>query len=289
MRNMKQFTRRRFLGLLAPAALPVLCRPASAVGQAAVPVRVLFIGNSYTYVNELPKLFQAVINSSGLYLPVVGQLAEGGFHLSQHVDADKTRAILNRGAPDGQPWDVVVLQEQSVTPSTATAVEAVKAEIRDSAQRLASLVWAVHPQALIVLFQTWARHADFWKSGKALVQEVGIDSADMQLRTHRSIADVAKVVVERGTPGNARVIVSPVGDFWQESLKANPGLRLHDADGSHPSPAGSMLAASVLMASIGGRAALEKAHWNGPISKADAAAIRQLVLDHPELFSQAAQ
>jgi len=276
-------TRRRFVQGL----LPLLCGTSGAAESAVTPVRVLFIGNSYTYVNDLPKLFMELMKSSKLYAPMVGQVVDGGVHLSHHADSDKTLAVLTHGAADRKPWDVVVLQEQSAMAPAAVVIAEAKSEINDSAQRLASLIWASSPRALIVLYQTWARHPDLWKNGKAPVKELGKDAAEMQKRIHQSIAEVAKGVAERGKAYDGRVLVSPVGDFWQQSLQTTPALRLHAEDGSHPTPAGSMLAATVLMATIGGRAAVEKAAWSGSLSKEDAAAIRKLVLDHPELFSRA--
>jgi len=46
------------------------------------------------------------------------------------------------------------------------------------------------------------------------------------------------------------VAVAPAGEAWQTVLRANPTIVLWQADGSHPSPAGTYLAACVLYARI---------------------------------------
>jgi hypothetical protein len=44
--------------------------------------------------------------------------------------------------------------------------------------------------------------------------------------------------------------VAPVGMAWQKALKANPALRLHKRDKSHPTLLGSYLAACVFYATL---------------------------------------
>jgi hypothetical protein len=46
--------------------------------------------------------------------------------------------------------------------------------------------------------------------------------------------------------------VLPVGDRWEATLAAYPALPLFSADGSHPSPHGTYLAACVIFAALTG-------------------------------------
>src|ERR1700690_4637148 len=56
-------------------------------------VRVLFIGNSYTYVNDLPTVFRDLARSTGQNVET-GMVAEGGETLAQHAaSSDDTNAI----------------------------------------------------------------------------------------------------------------------------------------------------------------------------------------------------
>src|SRR5256712_3057541 len=73
--------------------------------------RVLFIGNSYTYVNDLPAMFAGLARSGG-HRVETAMVAEGGATLAEHAASAATSAAIT-----SKKWDVVVLQEQSEIPS----------------------------------------------------------------------------------------------------------------------------------------------------------------------------
>jgi hypothetical protein len=80
-------------------------------------VRVLFIGNSYTFFNEMPSIFGNL--SAHLASPVrvvTEMVAPGGSSLFQHANLTLPMGIATAAAlstPEG--WDYVVLQDQSET------------------------------------------------------------------------------------------------------------------------------------------------------------------------------
>jgi hypothetical protein len=74
-------------------------------------LRVLFIGNSYTAVNDLPGMF-ATLSKAGGHSIQVGADAPGGFSLAQHLNSSDTLEALQ-----SSKWDFVVLQEQSQIPA----------------------------------------------------------------------------------------------------------------------------------------------------------------------------
>ncbi len=74
-------------------------------------LRVLFIGNSHTFVNDLPGLFSGLSGAGGR--PVRTDASTfGGYSLEDHTN---TQATLDKIAQDS--WSFVVLQEQSVIPT----------------------------------------------------------------------------------------------------------------------------------------------------------------------------
>jgi hypothetical protein len=77
--------------------------------------RVLFIGNSYTYVNDLPGMF-AKLARSGNHRVEVGMAAPGGWTLSEHANSQETLDQLH-----SSKWDLVILQEQSQIPSIGSS------------------------------------------------------------------------------------------------------------------------------------------------------------------------
>src|SRR6266508_2456679 len=73
--------------------------------------RVLFIGNSYTFVNDLPNTFAKLARSGG-HKVEMGMSAQGAWTLNDHLRSPETLNLLNSAG-----WNFVVLQEQSQIPS----------------------------------------------------------------------------------------------------------------------------------------------------------------------------
>ena len=70
-------------------------------------ISVLFIGNSYTYVNDLPTMLRDL--SASLNKEVtIGSKTNGGFTFQNHANDPLTYAAINQNL-----WDVVVIQGQS--------------------------------------------------------------------------------------------------------------------------------------------------------------------------------
>jgi oligo-alginate lyase len=90
-----------------------LMRPALAVAGEAHPprtVRMLFIGNSYTYANDLPGLIAQLSSARGVKLEHES-VTPGGATLEKQCSDGKAVAAIHK-----QTWDYVVLQEQSARP-----------------------------------------------------------------------------------------------------------------------------------------------------------------------------
>ena len=69
---------------------------------------VLFVGNSLTYYNEMPKTLQSIIDDQDVRMNVQ-QITFPGYFLSQHLKDSLTISRIN-----SQDWDYVVLQEATV-------------------------------------------------------------------------------------------------------------------------------------------------------------------------------
>lgn len=230
----------RRVGTLIAVAAAVLLVTASVVGALAVTgrlpgsgtcgpleghacTRVLFLGNSYTDVNDLPHVFAELAASGGEHVGT-RKVAPGGEDLSGHLTRPETRAALDAG-----PWDVVVLQEQSQVPAS----EQLRSQAMEPAAR--SLVATIRALgARPILLETWA-HRDGWpENGQA-------DYGSMQAAIEASYLAVA---------GELGVPVAPAGAAWRMVRLESPGLDLWQPDGSHPTTAGTYLAACVLYATI---------------------------------------
>ena len=185
--------------------------------------RILFIGNSYTYVNDLPGMFTKLACSGGHQVET-GMAAEGGWTLAQHAASSQTLDKVQF-----QKWDFIVLQEQSEIPAVqASRIQTMYPAVRQLVQRIRTA------GAQPLLFMTWG-HKD--------------GDADFGLATYFEM----QAQLSDGYMGIAQelnVPVVPVGSAWLKGVtQANPP-DLWQSDGSHPTEQGTYLAACVFYATI---------------------------------------
>jgi hypothetical protein len=76
---------------------------------------VLFFGNSYTYVNDLPSVLEHLAASAGKRIET-GQRTPGGETLAGHAATGDARKLLRT-----KTWNVVVLQDQVKRPRWSPA------------------------------------------------------------------------------------------------------------------------------------------------------------------------
>ena len=188
---------------------------------------VLFIGNSYTYVNDLPSLLQSVVDAQGDYLQVDSR-TQGGATLQTLVGNASTYTKINSFA-----WDYVVLQAQSQEPSFPDGQ--VDANTLPYAEQLADSVYANKFCSEVLMFMTWGR-----ENGDPQWQPVSTFEG-MNERLRNAYLRMADSV--QGS-------TSPVGSAWRYVRENYPSIQLYAGDGSHPSYAGSYLAACTFYASI---------------------------------------
>jgi len=194
---------------------------------ASAPVRILFLGNSYTYFNNLPHMLEQLTASARLRRSVQGTMVvEGGATLRDHWEQGKALALLRQ-----KHWDYVVLQEQSNL-GVAYFVDGQSRitnapDFQKYALRFHRAIQEVG--AKTVLFQTWARE-DAPERDQAMLNHI--------------YGSVAKEI---------QCQLVPVGMAWQETRKANAAVPLFAADGSHPAPAGTYLTACCFFATLFGR------------------------------------
>ena len=172
-------------------------------------LNVLFIGNSFTARNDLPGLIAGLAAARGRRMEH-RLISAGGASLRTHWNAGHAREAIRGGR-----YDAVVLQEQSTLPVKNATRMHENVRLFDEAIRAAG--------AKTVLYMTWARqHAP---------------------ETQKAITDAYTAI---GRESGATVV--PVGNAWQHFLRRHDEPLLYDKDGSHPSPAGSYLAACVFLA-----------------------------------------
>lgn len=188
---------------------------------------VLFIGNSYTYVNDLPTLFLNVTQSLGDNATIDSK-SNGGYTFQNQLTDPLTHTKIG-----SQAWDFVVIQGQSQEPSFP--YDQVNTNTLPPAVQLADSVYANNYCSQVMYFMTWGRQVGDpqWDSINTF------DKMNVRLRNaYLRISD------------SAEASVSPVGVAWKYVRDNYPTINLYSGDGSHPSMEGSYLAACTFYASL---------------------------------------
>jgi len=191
---------------------------------AQITKHALFLGNSYTAVNNLPQLTASLSLSAGDSL-VYNQNTPGGYTLQGHSTNAVSLSLIQQGS-----WDYVILQEQSQKPSWP--ISQVISDVFPYAESLSNSIRAANPCATPLFYMTWGRkNGDINNCANwpPVCSYEGMDSL-LNLR-YRMMAD-----------SNA-AYVSPVGAVWRYIRSTNNKIELYAADESHPSLAGSYAAA----------------------------------------------
>lgn len=222
--------------------------------QAQKKKKVLFIGNSYTYVNNLPQVLSDLALSLGDTV-IYDSSAPGGYTFQNHSTNATTLAKIK-----SQSWDVVVLQAQSQEPSFPPAQ--VMSGTYPYGKNLVDSVRKYLPCANILFYMTWGRqNGDAANCGfyPPLCTYTG-----MQARLRESYMMFKDSFITG---------VAPVGVAWKKIRGSNPTINLYDPDESHPSFAGTYLAASVFYSSIFLKAS-NSSTYSSSLNATDAAAMR---------------
>lgn len=189
-------------------------------------ISILFIGNSYTYVNNLPLLLDSMMTADGDTLEW-DMSAPGGYTLQLHSTDTTTLSKIN-----SRPWDYVVLQEQSQLPSLQP--DSVDSTTIPFALLLDSLIHANNACTQTVFYETWGRKYGDSSNCAAYPPVCTYDGMQQRLmESYKLMADTC------------HAIVVPVGEAFRATIAFDSTVNLYQADYSHPSLEGSFLAASV--------------------------------------------
>src|SRR5205823_1153249 len=175
-------------------------------------MHILFIGNSLTYVNDVPAILEALADSAHELLLETRTVAKPDYSLEDHWNDGDARAAISKGG-----WSIVVLQQgpSSREESRALLVQYAKA-FADPIRKVG---------ARPALYQVWPasdRPIDFPRANES----------------YRLAAEAVQ-----GT-------LFPVGEAWLAAQALDRSIPLYAFDGLHPSVEGSYLAALVMYATL---------------------------------------
>jgi len=179
--------------------------------------KILFVGNSYTYFWNLPKVvhLMATAKDTPLY---IRHSTSGGVNLGMHWRGE--RSLNTRIRIANEKFQKVVLQDHSMR----------SIQYPDSllyfGKRLCDDIKANGGTPYI--YMTWARQ---WNP---LMQE-------QISKMYRQLAEEEEAVLV------------PVGEAWALARQLRPDLNLFDADGSHPGPLGTYLTGCLFFSAFTGQ------------------------------------
>jgi len=200
----------------------------AAVPPDAPKITIMFVGNSYTFVNDLPLMLRAIAADAQAPEDIeTAEAVHGGARLIDTWADGKAQALLA-----SQRWNYVVLQEQSLMAMQPGDQAAANAGFT-AWGKAASAAGAVP-----VVYETWARQpgaADY--SGAAMQGQIDY------------------VLGAAGASIGATMV--PAGDAWMRCESQPAAPLLYAADGSHPSLAGTYLTAMLFYRILTGHSPAE--------------------------------
>lgn len=181
-------------------------------------MKILFIGNSYTFYNDMPKMFEAVANENGKDVTVFS-VTKGGRKLYEYVDtvdeySEQLDELLNN-----HKFDICFIQEYS------TLSVADNALFMDGLTRLVEKV--KNSVDKFVLYETWGS-----KDGHPAMEALGMTTEEMAM-------GIAHAYKKAGEEIGAQV--SYAGLNFLDVYKNHKEIEIYDADLKHPSYEGSCL------------------------------------------------
>jgi hypothetical protein len=170
-------------------------------------VRVLFVGNSYVYYNNLAQMIGLITDSMDTKI-ICKKSTIGAATLEQHWNG--SRGLKSKQIIASNKFNIVVIQDNSMWPL----------EHKDSLLFFGHLFcdYIKANGAKPYLYNTWARK-----------------------KTPETQTKINEVYSELAKAENAAVV--PVGASWALARQSMPNMNLFHPDGSHPSALGTFLIA----------------------------------------------
>ena len=186
-------------------------------------LKVLCIGNSFTYYCGTPAMLKEIAWSEGHFIDISASL-KGGWTMAKHLSLETTDDMIAEGG-----WDYMLLQDQSLVPAKVGRDPKGMAQQIKEMEAVAVKVRTLSPECKAVVENTWA----YWKNDFGSFKS--LDDFDKNGKKGAKI--LAKAV------GNAEV--SPIGQAFRIVRAERPDINLYHTDKHHQSVLGSYLKSCV--------------------------------------------
>ncbi len=207
----------------------------SGLGKAQIHKKALFLGNSYTYANDLPLMVKKIAVSKGNQFTYASN-TPGGAGLGSHSYTSSQSVTLI----DSFDYEYLILQDQSVMLADRENGFAKYFHrsfgAGDFLNNRSKRLDTCHKT---MFYLTWGR-----KEGHSIFQppgNFGNNYQEMQDNLTQNYGQLAEILDAQ---------IAPAGEAWRKVVTQHPEIELYTADGSHPSVAGTYLVACVFYQSI---------------------------------------
>jgi len=204
------------------------------------PSRILLVGNSHIFMNDLPSMLHQLAESAGIDC-VCSNSSWGGYDLERHAANEETLSLIKEGT-----WDIILLQERTSLPLSQWAISTQPAVIALDAE-----ISSVDARTLLLMM--WAPYSATGEDG--------------------SQEEIARTVI--ATAAQIDAPVAPIGLAWEAAQDTYPEIGLWGSDRIHATEAGTYLMACVLFATLWGQSPLGLA-YNAGLEQTDAQAIQRI-------------
>ncbi len=186
----------------------------------------LFIGNSFTYSNEMPKMFDAIATNAGKNVYVKSD-TKGGANFEEHSQRESVFASIK-----SHKWDNVILQGYSreFIHSAAHVDSATVPHLN----KILDSIYANNPCTNVYFFMTWGYEKGYGD------YEYTKEFEGMADTIHGGYMRIG---------AKYELPVVPVGKVWKR-VKMGSRAKLYAPDKFHPSKKGSYLAAATFFSAF---------------------------------------
>lgn len=217
----------RFIVLLSLFSITYSLGQSSAQQPAINPMKILFIGNSYTHYNNMPELFEKLAKSKKIKIDVVMN-AKSNHTFKMHCKRPEMFEAIR-----SKKWDYVVLQ--GFSRELMYDKEVIDTASLPYFKQIVDSVYYNHSCTNVLLYMTWGYKNGFVSDSDTLSYD------EMSNRVQRGYEYLS---------GMYNLSIVPIGQVWKTFRKNNPEIDLYQEDGQHPNLMGSYLIASGFYSSI---------------------------------------
>lgn len=190
-------------------------------------IKVLFIGNSFTFYSNIPGIFGELAKGAGKNV-TVESVTNGSWTLSKFADkTDEYGAKVHAKLTASDDYDAIILQDQSTRPlaNKTGFVSGIKA--------MADKINSTQKSCRIYLYATWGFEEYASKNNMTIPK--------MEAKIRAEYASAAKEI---------GATVCNVGKAFTEVYTENKDINLYYPDNKHPSYTGAFLSACVHVSTI---------------------------------------